>query len=169
MEPIVPGAVFNAGPGWVSALCGALSVLTLAATAFVLGCTAAERDARLLACGRAGCAASGCVLAAAGFLGLLPRWAFAVACVAFLLALLAVALRYGQGPSLRGYLEARGDAEEPAWWPVFEHGFRRDAGSPGREQNPLQRAVTRQRPQSLDPELGRVARWSAEATEGRRP
>ena len=31
----------------------------------------------------------------------------------------------------------------PAWWAEFERAFRRHAARPVREQNPLQRAVTR--------------------------
>ena len=150
-----------------SALGGVVSVLALAASVFVLVRTAADQDARWLASGRAGCAAV-CGFAATGFLGLLPRWAFAVACVACLLAVLAVALRYGQGPSLRAYLEARGTEEEPAWWPAFEHRFRRDPSKPRWEQNPLRGAVTRPRSESIIPDRDRVADRSADVARGGR-
>ena len=165
MESLVAASAF-ANPSWVPVLGGAFSVLALAATGFVLGRTAAEHDTRLLASGRVGCTAFCGLLVVAAFLGLLSRWAFAVACVAFLMALLAVALRFGQGTSLRGYLEARGGEEEPAWWPAFERGFRRYASTSRREQNPLRRAVTRTGSQTADRDCGRVARRSPDVTSG---
>ncbi len=100
-------------------------MLALAATAVVVAGTASQRHGRLLVPIRAACVAFCGLLAAARFLRLLARWAFAVACVACLLAIQAVALRYARGTSLRVYLEARGDDAEPASWPAFEHGFRR--------------------------------------------
>jgi hypothetical protein len=158
MEPLVAASVFTASPACVFVAGGVLSVLALAATGLVLRGTAAERETRLLASGRVVCASVTGLLAAAGFLGLLTRWALAVGCVAFLLAVLAVALRYGQGTSLRGYLEARGGEDVPAWWPAFEHGFRRYTSTPRREQNPLRRAITRPTSQTADADRGRVAR-----------
>jgi hypothetical protein len=141
MEPLVPASLFTAGPALVHLVGGVLGVGALAATSVVLVATALEREHRLLAPARWMCAACCGAGVTAGFGGLLPRWGLAVLCVAFLLAVLAIALRYGQGTSLRGYLEARGGVEQPAWWPAFEEGFRRYATGPRREQNPLQRAV----------------------------
>jgi len=169
MEPLVPAFVFTAGPGLVHVVGGVLSVLALAATAVVVAGTAVARDSRLLRSARGVCLAFSGLLAAAGFLGLLTRWAFAVACVACLLALLAVALRCGQGRSLRGYLEARGVEEEPAWWPAFERGFRRYASTPPREQNPLRCAVTRPTSHTADADGGRAARQSPDVMTGGRP
>jgi hypothetical protein len=101
MESLVAASVLTAGPGLVHAAGGVLGVLALAATAVVVAGTATERESRMLSSGRPlGVALCG-LLAAAGFLGLLTRWALAVACVAFLFAVLAVALRFGQGTSLR--------------------------------------------------------------------
>jgi lysylphosphatidylglycerol synthetase-like protein (DUF2156 family) len=168
MEPLVYAAVFTAGAGFVHFVGGALCVLVLAATAVLVASTAAERDSRSLARERAGCATVCGLLVVAGFLGVLSRWALAVACVASLLALLAVALRYGQGKPLRGYLEARGGDEEPAWWPAFERGFSRYASTTRREQNPLQRAVTRQTSHTAGADRGRVARRSPDVMTGER-
>jgi hypothetical protein len=167
MEPLVRASVFAAGPGLVHVVGGVLSVVALAATGSVLAGTAAERESRLLASGRLVCVPVTGVLAAAGFLGLFARWAFATACVAFLLAVLAIALRYAQGTPLRAYLEARSGEEEPAWWPAFERGFRRYATRPPREQNPLRRAVTRPTSQPADP--GRGARRYPDVMTGGRP
>jgi hypothetical protein len=114
----------------------------------------------------AGCCGAGVT---AGFDGLLPRWGLAVVCVAFLLAVLAIALRYGQGTSLRGYLEARGGAEQPAWWPAFEEGFRRYANGPRREQNPLRRAVTRPRSHTPAADGQRAAKRFPDLMTGGRP
>ena len=146
---------------------GVLSVLALAATGLALIGTAAERDSQRLTFGRIACVALTGLLATAGFLGLLPRWAFAVACVAFLLAVLALALRYGQGTPLRAYFDAPGGEDEPAWWPAFDRGFRRHASRSPREQNPLRRAVTRPTPGTTD--AGRAARRSPDVMTGGRP
>jgi hypothetical protein len=167
MEPLVPALVLTAGPGLVHVVGGGLGVLALTATGLVLGGTAAERHGRALALGRVACVTFTALLVAAGFLGLLTRWAFAVACVACLLAVPAVALRYGQGTSLRAYLDARGDGEDPSWWPLFEHGFHRYASTPRREQNPLRRAVTR--PTSPPADATRVPRRSPDVMTGGRP
>jgi hypothetical protein len=113
MEPLVPAFVLTADPGLVHVLGGVLSVLALAATAVVLAGTMAERNRRLLTFAAGACVAFSGLLAAAGFLGLVARWAFAVACVACLLALLALALRYGQGTSLEGYPKTGGGEEGP--------------------------------------------------------
>jgi lysylphosphatidylglycerol synthetase-like protein (DUF2156 family) len=169
MEPLVAATVFATVPGLVSATGGVLSVVALAATAEVVAGAAAESESRLLALGRGVCVAFAGLLVAAGFLGLLTRWALAVACVAFLLAILAVALRHGQGRSLQAYLDARGDEEQPAWWPAFEHGFRRYASTGRRDHNPLRRAVTRPTSQTADADGGRVARRSPDVMIGRRP
>jgi hypothetical protein len=169
MEPLVAASVSAANASWVVVVGGVLSVLALAATAVVLGSTAAERDSRLLASGRALCVASTGLLLGAGFDGLIARWAFAVVCVAFLLAVLAVALRYGQGRSLQSYLDTRSGEEEPAWWPAFERGLRRYASTPRREQNPLRRAVTREGSQSSVGDGGHGARRSSEMMRGGRP
>ena len=169
MKPLIAVSAFTPGVGWVSVVGDVLSVFALGATALVLGATVKERQGRLLAPGRAACVALGGLLAGAGFGGLLTRWAFAVACVAFLVAVLAVALRFGQGTSLRDYLEARGGDEEPAWWPSFERGFRRHASTPRREQNPLRRAVTRPTSESADADRRRVARRSPHLMTGGRP
>jgi hypothetical protein len=160
--------VLTAVSGLVHVVGGGLGVLALTATGLVLG-TAVERHSRAPGLGRVACVPFTALLVAAGFLGLLTRWAFAVTCLACLLAVLAVALRYGQGPSLRAYLDARGDGEEPSWWPLFEHGFHRYACTPRREQNPLRRAVTRPTSQTAAPERGPVARRSAEVMNGRQP
>jgi hypothetical protein len=169
MESLIRASGVTAGPGLVHVVGVVLSVLALVATGLVVTGTAAERENRLLASGRAVCAPVTGVLAAVGFLGLLTRWALAVASVACLLALFAVALRHGQGTSLRGYLDARGGEEEPAWWPAFEHGFRNYTSTPRREQNPLRRAVTRPASQTGDADRGRVARRSPDVMRGRRP
>lgn len=168
MEPLFPASVFTAGPGLVRVVGGVLCVLALAATGRVVAGTAAERDSGLLALGRGVCLALASLLTTAGFLGLLTRWAFAVACLACLLALLAVALRYGQGTSLRGYLEAPWSEGEPGWWPAFEDGLRRYASTPRREQNPLRRAVTRPTSPSVAPDGGRVPRRSPDVIAGGR-
>lgn len=169
MESLVAGSVFTATPAWVGAAAGGvLSLLALAATGLVLTGTAAERDGQPLTCGRVGCVALTGMLATAGFVGLLARWAFAVACVAFLLAVLAIALRYAQGTPLRAYLEAPGGEEEPAWWPAFERGFRRHTSTPYREQNPLRRAVTRDASETADANGRRVTtRFPDVMTRGR--
>jgi len=169
MELLVQASVFTAGPGSVQVVADVLCALALAASGLVVAGTAAERDSRLIAPGRWLCVAFTALLAAAGFLGLLPRWAFAVACVACLLSLLAVALRCGQGTSLRGYLEAPGGEEEPGWWPAFEHGFRCYTSTPGREPTPLRRAVTRPTSKTADGYGRRVPRRPPDAMTGGRP
>jgi hypothetical protein len=169
MEPLVPALLLTAGPGFVHVVGGVLGVLALSATGLVLGGTAAERHGRALALGRVACVPFTGLLVAAGLLGLLTRWAFAVVCVACLLAVLAVALRYGQGTSLRAYLDALGDGDEPSWWPAFEHGFHRYASRSRREQNPLRRAVTRPTPRSTDADRRRGARRSPDVMTGGRP
>jgi hypothetical protein len=169
MEPLIPTFVPTAGPGLVHVVGGGLGVLVLTATGLVLGGTAAERESRALALGRLACVTFTGLLVSAGFLGLLTRWAFAVACVACLLAVLAVALRFGQGTSLRAYLDAPGDGEEPSWWPLFEHRFHRYASTPRREQNPLRRAVTRPTPRTTDADRGRPARRHPDVMTGGRP
>jgi hypothetical protein len=168
MEPHVAASVFASGVGWVSVVGDVLSVFALLATTVVLGTTAKERDSRLLASGRAACVTFCGLLNAGGFGGLLTRWAFAVTCVAFLLGLLAVALRYGQGTSLRRYLEKRGGAQQAAWWPAFERGFRRYASTPQREQNPLRRAATRPTSQTTA-DRRRIARRFPDVITGGRP
>lgn len=169
MEPLFAGSVFAAHAGWVSVVGGVSSVIAFAAAGLVLHATAREREGRLAMSGRAVCVLVTGLVAAAGFRGLLARWALAVVCVAFLVALLAVALRFGQGTSLRGYLEARGDEEEPAWWPAFERGLRRYASAPRREQNPLRRAVTRPTSRSTVSDREGLARRSPDVTTGGRP
>jgi lysylphosphatidylglycerol synthetase-like protein (DUF2156 family) len=169
MESLVAASVFTAGPGLVHVVGGVLSVLALAATAVVVAGTATERESRMLSSGRPLCVAFCGLLAAAGFLGLFTRWELAVACVAFLLAVLAVALRFGQGTSLRDYLDALGGEEDPAWWAAFERGFRRYTSTPRREQNPLRHAVTRPRSQSVVPNAESTARRSVDVIARWRP
>jgi hypothetical protein len=167
MGSLVAASLNTASRGWVLAAGGVLSVLAFAATGLVLAGTAAERDSRRLAVGRVVDVAFTGLVAGAGLLGLFTRWACAVACVAFLLAVLAVALRFGQGTSLQAYLDASGGGEEPGWWPAFERGFRRHASRPLREQNPLRRAVTRPTPGTTD--AGRAARRYPDVMTGGRP
>jgi hypothetical protein len=169
MEPLVPAFVLTADPGLVHVLGGVLSVLALTATAVVLAGTMAERNRRLLTFAAGACVAFSGLLAAAGFLGLVARWAFAVACVACLLALLALALRYGQGTSLEGYLKTGGGEEGPGWWPAFERGFHRYANGPRREQNPLRRAVTRPRSHTPAADGQRAAKRFPDIMTGGRP
>jgi lysylphosphatidylglycerol synthetase-like protein (DUF2156 family) len=157
MEPLVAVSVFTAGPGLVRVVGGVLSVLALAATAVVVAGTATERESRMLSSGRPLCVAFCGLLAAAGVLGLLTRWELDVACVAFLLAALAVALRFGQGTSLRGYLDARGGEEEPAWWAEFERGFRLYASTGWHDHNPLRGAVSHAESHSTVPAVIRPA------------
>jgi hypothetical protein len=168
MEALVAASVFGPGAGWLSVAGSVLSVVALAATGCALAGTAVERGCRLLASGRGVCVAFSGVLVATGFVGLLARWALALACVAFLLALLAVALRYGQGTSLQSYLEARGGEDEPSWWPAFERGFHRHTSTPQREPNALHRAVTRPTVQSAAGQQGRAARRSRDVMTGGR-
>jgi hypothetical protein len=142
MESLVPASAFTASSGLVHVAGAVLCVLALAATGLVVAGTAAEREGRLLASGRVMCVLLTGSLAAVGFLDLLARWTLVVACAACALALFAAALRHGQGRPLRGYLGSGLGEAEPAWWPAFERGFRRYAGAPRREQNPLRRAVS---------------------------
>jgi hypothetical protein len=167
MESLVAAAVFVPVPGWVFVAGGVLSVVALAASVAVLGFTAIERDAGLLARGPWICVTLTGVLVVAGFVGLLGRWSWAVDCVAFLVAVQAVAVRHGQGASLRAYLEAPG-SEEPAWWPGFERGFRRYANSSQREQNPLRGAVSRPSRQPTPLDRGPFAKRSAAVLRGPR-
>ena len=81
-------------------------------------------------------------------------------------SVLAVALRYGEGTSLMGYLQARGGEEDPAWWPAFARGFRRYASRESRELS--HRAVMRQGSRSSVLDGGRVARRSVDVMTGGR-
>lgn len=169
MEPFVAASAFTRRYWSVRAAGGVLCLLAFAATGHVVARTVAEADSRPSAAeGWLGVAFTS-LLTAAGFVRLLMRWAFAVACVGCLLALLAVASRYGQGTSLRGYLEAPGGEEEPAWWPAFETGFRRYASALRREQNPLRRAVTRPTSRAVDTDGTSADRRSPDVMAGGRP
>jgi hypothetical protein len=112
-------------PAWLRVVVGVISALSLAFAVAVVVLTARRPRGPRLGLARICSASLSGVLVGLTFAGVLPRWGMACASLAFLIAVLAVALQFGQLEPLRAYLERPSSADEPGWWPEFEQGFRR--------------------------------------------
>jgi hypothetical protein len=143
VEPLVEHVAVVSETGPLAGVIAAASVALLVGSLVGLILTARQADTPRLPAMRAACVPLGAAIVVATVVSGGPRWALAVGCLGFLLALEAVALRFGQVRSLESYLSRVGSDDEPFWWPEFERSFRRYSAVAGCEQNPLRRGGRR--------------------------
>jgi hypothetical protein len=143
LEPIDSLAgVHGSAPSWLLASTSALSVVGLLLSLSVLVLTARGVEVRHLGLLRWSCPVFMALLVSATFVGGVTRWALALSSIGFLLGLQALALRLGVPKPLRAYLERGTPQGDPGWWSEFEREMRSYTRG-GRDNNPLQRAVSR--------------------------
>ena len=130
-------------PSWLRASTSALSVVGLLLSLAVLLLTARAVELRQLGLLRWVYPVFMALLVSATLFGGVTRWALALSSIGFLLGLQGLALRLGVPKPLRAYLERGAPQGNPSWWNEFEREMR-SYGSGGRDNNPLQRAVTHQ-------------------------
>jgi hypothetical protein len=115
------------GSMWLRAGVGVAGVASVVAAAIVLVATIRRPVTRGLGVARVACLLVSAGLIGLTFAGAIPRWGLACACLAFLLALQAMALEFAVEEYLRAQLERADDGGQPGWWPDFERRFRRYA------------------------------------------